>query len=148
MSTDGQKCGQTPNVEQRACHVMFGGVLISFVHPSTKNLGRWRFVGKVVQALDILSGQISSRPHTTNFPEKVAFWNGNPRISGKSRLVKHYNLARSFPFVCLQGIYQHGLWHAWSQRPGSFSACHPASRDAWELELGSGCEEPTLELPT
>ena len=31
-------------------------------------------------------GQISSRPHTTDLPQKVAFWKGNgtPKISGKS----------------------------------------------------------------
>ena len=40
------------------------------------------------------AGQISSRPHTTDFPQKVAFWKGNSLISGKSRLVKYYNLAR------------------------------------------------------
>ena len=28
------------------------------------------------------------------FPQKVAFWKGNPLISGKSRVVKFYNLAR------------------------------------------------------
>ena len=40
----------------------------------------------------ILSGQISSRPHTTDFPKNGAFWKGNgtPAISGKSRLVKYY----------------------------------------------------------
>ena len=27
-------------------------------------------------------------------PQNVAFWKGNPRISGKSRLVKYYNLTR------------------------------------------------------
>ncbi len=37
------------------------------------------------------SGQISSRPHTTDFPQKVAFRKGNPLISGKSRLVKYYS---------------------------------------------------------
>ena len=37
-----------------------------------------------------VSGQIGSRPHTTDFPQKVAFSKGNPpAISGKSRLVKH-----------------------------------------------------------
>ena len=30
-------------------------------------------------------------------PQKVAFWKGNPLISGKSRLVKYYNLAR-YPY--------------------------------------------------
>ena len=48
----------------------------------------------------MVSGQISSRPHTTDFPQKVAFWKGNPLISGKSRLVKYYNLARWFVNVC------------------------------------------------
>ena len=37
----------------------------------------------------IPSDQISSRPHTTDFPQNVAFWKGNPLISGKSRLVKY-----------------------------------------------------------
>ena len=41
------------------------------------------------------SGQIRSRHHTTDFPQNVAFWKGNPLISEKSRLVKYYNLARS-----------------------------------------------------
>ena len=27
-------------------------------------------------------------PHTTDFPQKVAFWKGNPHISEKSRFVK------------------------------------------------------------
>ena len=35
-----------------------------------------------------------SDPHTTDFPQTVAFWKGNPLISGKSRLVKYSNLAR------------------------------------------------------
>ena len=41
----------------------------------------------------VYHGQIISRPHTTDFPQKVAFvWKGNgtPKISGKSRLVKYY----------------------------------------------------------
>ena len=33
------------------------------------------------------------RPHTTSH-QKVAVWKGIPLISGKSRLVKYYNLAR------------------------------------------------------
>ena len=39
------------------------------------------------------SGQISSRPHTTDFPQMVVKSKGNP-LSGKSRLVKYYNLPR------------------------------------------------------
>ena len=44
-----------------------------------------------------LSDQISSRPHATDFPQMVVNrkGNGTPAISGKSRLVTHYNLARS-----------------------------------------------------
>lgn len=39
--------------------------------------------------------------------------------------------------MCMsQGIYQHGVWHAWSQRLGPFSACHLASRDAWKWSDG------------
>ena len=45
-----------------------------------------------------------SRPHPTDFPQKVAFWKGHPLISGKSRLVKKYNLARSFPSQSLKGF--------------------------------------------
>ena len=43
-----------------------------------------------------MAGQISSRvPHTgPENPQKVANWRGNPIISGKSRLVTYYNLAR------------------------------------------------------
>ncbi len=41
----------------------------------------------------IKSGQIIATS-TTIFFQKVAFWKGNPLISGKSRLVKYYNLAR------------------------------------------------------
>ncbi len=42
----------------------------------------------------IVSGQISSRPHTTDFPQMVVNCKGNPLISGKPRLVKYYNLPR------------------------------------------------------
>ena len=49
-----------------------------------------------VLLLVYFSGQIRSRPHTTDFPQKVAFWKGHPLISGKIRLVKYYNLARFF----------------------------------------------------
>ena len=37
------------------------------------------------QLVCIYSGQISSRPHTTDFPQKVTFWKGNgtPKISGE-----------------------------------------------------------------
>ena len=42
-----------------------------------------------------LSGQISSRPHRTENPPKGSGLEGkSPAISGKSRLVKYYNLAR------------------------------------------------------
>ena len=40
------------------------------------------------------SGQIIATSHDLG-PQKVAFWKGNPLISGKSRLVKYYNLART-----------------------------------------------------
>ena len=40
-------------------------------------------------------------------PQKVAFWKGNPLISGKSRLVKYYNLARDYS----QG-FVHPRWFA------------------------------------
>ena len=53
----------------------------------------WYHVGVIV------SGQIRSRPHTTFWAPKR--WvnskgNGTPAISGKSRLMKYYNLARLF----------------------------------------------------
>ena len=38
-----------------------------------------------------ISGQIIT---TTDFPQKIAFWKGKLLISGKSRLVKYYKLAR------------------------------------------------------
>ena len=40
------------------------------------------------------SGQISSRPHTTDFPQKVAFrkGNGTPYFTKKSKLVKYYSI--------------------------------------------------------
>ena len=41
----------------------------------------------------IASGQMKSRPHTTEKPQKVANRKGNP-LAGKSRLVKYDNLAR------------------------------------------------------
>ena len=40
-----------------------------------------------------LSGQIIATSHDLG-PQKVAVWKGNPLISGKSRLVKHYTSAR------------------------------------------------------
>ena len=45
---------------------------------------------------DMIPGQISSRPHmTSGTPNGGEFSKGNgTRISGKSRLVKYYNLAR------------------------------------------------------
>ena len=42
--------------------------------------------GETFSILDILvflpysSGQIIPRPHTTDFPQKVAFWKGNPQL--------------------------------------------------------------------
>ena len=55
----------------------------------------WSYRKDILYILYVLNlfGQISSRPHTTS-PYKVAFWKGNPLISGKSRFVKYYNLAR------------------------------------------------------
>ena len=49
----------------------------------------------------IKSGQIIATSHDLG-PQKVAFWKGNgtPAISGKSSLVKYYNLARlNCPFL-------------------------------------------------
>ena len=43
--------------------------------------------------------QIIATENTTDFPPKVAFWKGNPLISGKSRLVKYYNLARCMVYL-------------------------------------------------
>ena len=42
----------------------------------------------------IISGQISLRPHTTDFPQMVvnSKGNGTPKLSGKSRLVKYYSI--------------------------------------------------------
>ena len=52
---------------------------------------------KIWVKMNYYSAQITSRPHEpTDFPQMVAFskGNGTPAISGKSRLVKYYNLAR------------------------------------------------------
>ena len=35
---------------------------------------------KVDNTYSYIDSQISSRPHTTDFPQKVAFWKGNPRL--------------------------------------------------------------------
>ena len=40
------------------------------------------------------NGQFIATEHTTDFSQKVAVWKGNSLISGKSRLVTYYNLAR------------------------------------------------------
>ena len=41
------------------------------------------------------SGQISSRPHRSFGPPKGVWEGKSPTISGKSRLVQYYNLART-----------------------------------------------------
>ena len=50
-----------------------------------------------------ISGQISSRPHTTDFPQMVvnSKGNGTPAISGKSTLVKYYSI---WPDEFLRGL--------------------------------------------
>ena len=58
---------------------------------------QWHIFRSNVQYLEMYiycSGQIKTRPHTTDFPQKVANRKGNPLISGISRLVKYYKLAR------------------------------------------------------
>ena len=52
-----------------------------------------------------LSGQIIATSRTDLGPQKVAFWKGNPLISGKSRLVKYYNLGR-FVHSILTSFYR------------------------------------------
>ena len=42
---------------------------------------------------EVCHGQIIATSHDLG-PQEVAFWKGIPLISGKSRLVKYYNLAR------------------------------------------------------
>ena len=55
------------------------------------------------------------------YPQKVAFWkrNGTPAISGKSRLVKYYNLARMIWVgdVKLKGCLKadEDITYAWQQ---------------------------------
>ena len=44
------------------------------------------------------------RKHEFDFPQKVVFWKGNLLISGKSRLVKYCNLARSRPHPSLSNL--------------------------------------------
>ena len=44
------------------------------------------------EARKILVKLYIATENTTDFPEKVAFWKGNPLLSGKSRFVKYYNL--------------------------------------------------------
>ena len=57
------------------------------------------------------SGQISSRPHTTENPPKWWFskGNGTPAISGKSRLVKYYSI---WPDPC-KGFPRGKVWSTW-----------------------------------
>ena len=55
-------------------------------------------LGAFVKEMKDGSGQRKSRPHTIKNP-KWWFSKGNPLISGKSRLVKYYNLARWFVLV-------------------------------------------------
>ena len=43
-------------------------------------------------SIAITSGQISSRPHTTDFPQMVVIVREILAISGKSRLVKYYSI--------------------------------------------------------
>ena len=46
-----------------------------------------------VEPHEHVSGQISSRPHTTDFPQMVGLVREmGPPISGKSRLVKYYSI--------------------------------------------------------
>ena len=52
----------------------------------------WMAYGFLQGEKDQSSGQISSRPHTTEKPPKWWFSKGNPLISGKSRLVKYYSI--------------------------------------------------------
>ena len=62
-----------------------------------------------------VSGQISSRvPHTgPDFPQKVAFWKGNPRLfqGNLYRLVKYYNLARCMYLGCVELVIFYGFYH-------------------------------------
>ncbi len=53
--------------------------------------------------IDMCSGQISSRPHTTDFPQMVVKSKGNHLISGQSRLVKYNNLARCVTCILFLG---------------------------------------------
>ena len=58
------------------------------------------------------SGQISSRPHTTKKTQNVAEVSRNLLISGKSRLVTYYDLARHDQSPLLQCEYIHCTWPA------------------------------------
>ena len=68
---------------------------------------KW-LLGLIVFNIDssYLHGQISSRPHTTDFPQKVDWGREmGPLILGKSRLVKYYSI---WPDIC---TYTMGTCH-------------------------------------
>ena len=46
-----------------------------------------------------VSGQIIATENTADFPQMVVNCKGDVLISGKSRLVKYYNLARCFSYT-------------------------------------------------
>ena len=59
-----------------------------------------------------MSGQIIATSHD-RFPPKWWFSKGNPLISGKSRLVKYYNLARYIYIYIydLYDVYVYGMFY-------------------------------------
>ena len=69
----------------------------------------WKEIRRGLTTWDV-SGQISSRPHTTDFPQMVVNCKGNPLISGKPRLVKYYNLARMYETLWIMGQTTNLIW--------------------------------------
>ena len=71
-----------------------------------------------------VSGQIRSRPHATDFPQKVAFWKGHPRPGGSAAVRGWWNVI-IWPDVCLILIVSIGLsWTGESRIGCGFLRCN------------------------
>ena len=96
-------------------------------------------------------GQISSRPHTTDFPQKVANWKGNPLISGKSRLVKYYSIWTDIylkPQMTLVFIGGLGLDLAgWSSKTKVQEIFHIRINNTTTIDISNARTETTHEFP-
>ena len=82
----------------------------------------------------ILSGQFIATENTTKNP-KWLFRKGNPLISGKSRMVKHYNLARYYIYIV--NLNHLELVSFWSRGDVLFLARWPAG-----AQRSAVCSEP------